>query len=220
MPRVLLLYYTYTQQARRVADVVAETFRARGMDVQQAAIEFTDPRYAERFSRFPFRRPYIDLFRMFPPQLRRATGEVRVPDIVTRSNYDLVCIGSPTWWLTTNMPVRSFLESDAASRLLSGKKFAAFVVCRRYWRNNLETVKKLGVKQGGEWLGGVHFAYAGGQIRSLLSLTSYLATGENRERYLGVKIPPTNLEPGFEKVARGFAAQLADRLETGAASQN
>jgi hypothetical protein len=74
-------------------------------------------------------------------------------------------------------------------------------------------VRKLGVKQGGEWLGGVHFTYAGGQIQSLLSLTSYLATGENRERYLGVKIPPTNLEPGFEKVARGFAAQLADRLD-------
>jgi hypothetical protein len=56
------VYYTHTQQARRVADVMAETFRARGIEVQQAAIEFTDPRYAERFSRFPFRRPYIDLF--------------------------------------------------------------------------------------------------------------------------------------------------------------
>jgi hypothetical protein len=118
------------------------------------------------------------------------------------------------------MPVRSFLESDAASRLLLGKKFAAFVVCRRYWRNNLETVRKLGVKQGGEWLGGVHFAYAGGQIPSLLSLTSYLATGENRERYLGVKIPPTNLMPGFEEAARGFATQLAGRLETGATAPN
>jgi hypothetical protein len=31
MPRVLLLYYTYAQQARRVADVMAETFRARGI---------------------------------------------------------------------------------------------------------------------------------------------------------------------------------------------
>jgi hypothetical protein len=77
----------------------------------------------------------------------------------------------------------------------------------------LETVRKLGVKQGGEWLGGVHFAYAGRQIRSLLSLTSYLATGENRERYLGVKIPPTNLEPGFEEVARGFADRLAGDVQ-------
>jgi hypothetical protein len=43
----------------------------------------------------------------------------------------------------------------------------------------------------------------------LLSLTSYLATGENRERYLGVKIPPTNLMPGFEEAAD----RLADRFD-------
>jgi hypothetical protein len=27
-------------------------------------------------------------------------------------------------------------EIEAAARLLEGKRFAAFVVCRRYWRNN------------------------------------------------------------------------------------
>lgn len=220
MRRVLLLYYTYTQQARRVADVMAETFRARGIDVQQAAIEFTDARYAERFARFPFRRPYIDIFGMLPAQLRRATGEVRVPDVVTRGNYDLVCIGSPTWWLTTNMPVRSFLESEAASWLLSGKRFAAFVVCRRYWRNNLETVRRLGEKQGGKWLDGLCFTYAGGQLLSLLSFLSFAANGENRERYLGVRIPPTNLMPGFEAAARGFAGRLADQMGADATPPN
>ena len=103
--------------------------------------------------------------------------------------YDLVCIGSPTWWLTTNMPIRSFLKSEAAGRLLGGKRFAAFVVCRRYWRNNLKTVRRLGTKRGGEWVDGIHFAFAGGQIRSFLALVSYLASGEIRERYLKVRIP-------------------------------
>jgi hypothetical protein len=216
MPSVLLLYYTYTKQAVRVADVMAETFRGRGFDVQQAAIEFTDLRYAGRFTRFPLQHPYIDLFGMLLPQLRRATGEVRIPDIVMRSNYDLICIGSPTWWLTTNMPVRSFLKSRAASRLLFGKRFAAFVVCRRYWRNNLSTVRKLGMKQGGIWLGGIHFTYAGGQVRSLLSFISYVATGENRARYLGVRIPRTNLRSGYQVEARSFADRLADRFNADA----
>ncbi len=31
-------------------------------------------------------------------------------------------------------------------------------------------------------------------MRSLLSLLSYLDSGQNRERYLGVTIPPTNLQ--------------------------
>jgi len=210
VPRVLLVYYSYTQQSRRVAEVMAELFRERGFEVHLAAIEFTDARYAKPFSRLPLRHAYRDVFRMLVPQLRRATGEIGVPDVVLRGGYDLVCIGSPTWWLTTNMPIRSFLKSEAASVLLAGSRFAAYVVCRRYWRNNLRTVKKLGTKQGGDWLGGIHFAFAGGQIRSFLALVSYLASGEIRERYLKVKIPPTNLKPGYDEAARRFAGRLAD----------
>src|SRR3954447_2553113 len=216
MPRVLLLYYSYTQQSRRVADVMAEAFRLRGCDVQRAAIEFTDPRYVDRFARSPLAHAYLDVLRMAPPQLRRATGEIRVPSVVAQGDYDLVCLGSPTWWLTTNMPMRSFLESEASGRLLAGTHFAAFVVCRRYWRNNLETVRRLGTKAGGDWLEGAHFTFAGGQLRSLLALVSYLGSGRTRKRYLGVSIPPSNLRPDFELAARGLAARLADRLHADA----
>src|SRR5437763_344170 len=46
-PRVLFVYYTHTKQALRVADAMAEAMRARGCDVTQAGIEFTDPRYVD-----------------------------------------------------------------------------------------------------------------------------------------------------------------------------
>ena len=53
-----------------------------------------------------------------------------------------------------------------------------------------------------------------GQVRSLLSLISYLGSGEYREKYLGLKIPPTNLQDYHLEQARGFAAKLADQLVT------
>src|SRR3954468_909478 len=214
-PRVLVVYFTYTQQSRLVAQAMAEVLSQRGCEVRQAAIELTDSRYAERFSRFPLRRPYLDIFGMLPAQLRGATGEIRVPDDARDGDYDLVCIGSPTWWLKTSVPIRSFLTSDAAGRVLDGKRFAAFVVCRRYWSINLRAVKKLGTRQGGHYIGGTHFAFAGGQVRSLLALLSYFGAGESRDRYLGVKIPPTNLKPGYEQPARAFANELADALGGG-----
>jgi menaquinone-dependent protoporphyrinogen IX oxidase len=211
-PQVLLVYYTYTQQTLKVIEAMAGVLRERGCEVRQARIEFTDPRYADRFSRFPLRHALLDILGMLPAQLRRATGQIRIPDEAREGGYDLVCIGSPTWWLTTCMPIRSFMKSDAAVRLLKQNRFAAFVVCRRYWRNNLKTVRKLGAKQGGEYLGGIHFTFAGGQIRSLLSLLNYLGKGEHRKRYLGVRIPPPNLKPDYLLEARAFANELADRL--------
>ena len=211
-PRVLLVYYTYTQQNRKVAEAMAEVFAQRGCEVTQAAIEFTDPRYAERFSRFPLRHRYLDNFAMLPAQMRRATGEIRIPEEARAGEYDLICIGSATWWLTTCMPIRSFLKSDSTHGLMKGKPFASFAVCRRYWRSNLKTVEKLGTRQGGTYVDSVHFAAAGGQVRSLMSLISYLGTGENRARSLGIKIPAANLQPDYVEVAHGFANGLADGI--------
>src|SRR3954454_3694759 len=211
-PQVLLVYYTYTQQSLRVVEAMADVLRARGCEVRQAAIALTDKRWAERFSRMPLRHAYRDILGMLPAQLRGATGEIQIPDDARQGNYDLICIGSPTWFFRPSVPIRSYLKSREARRILEGKRFTAFVVCRRYWSINLKAVKKLGTKQGGEYIDGIHFSFAAGQVRSLLSLLSYFGKGEDRARYLGLKIPPTNLKPDYPKQARAFAAELANAL--------
>jgi menaquinone-dependent protoporphyrinogen IX oxidase len=211
-PRVLLLYYSYSGQARRVLEAAGEVFRERGCDVQEAEIEFTDQRYAERFSRFPMRRVWPDMLSVLPAQKRGDTGEIRTPDTVRNGDYDLICIGSPTWWQTVSMPMRSFLKSKEARKLLAGKPFAVFVVCRQFWQENLTAVRELAEQQGGRYVDGIHFTYPGDQLRSMLSLTSYLGSGEYRDRYLGVRIPTTNVQPEQLEQTRTFAGALVDRL--------
>jgi hypothetical protein len=206
--RVLIVYYTLSQQAARVATAMTDSLRAQGCQVTEAVIAFTDKRYAKQFDHFPWNHPFISLLRMFPPQLRRATGQIGIPTAAATGDYDLVVVGSPTWWLTTNMPIRSYLTSPEAGTVLSGTPFASYVVCRRYWGNNQKTVNRLGTAAGGRYIDGIHFAYEGGQVRSLLALLSYMGSGQYRERFLGVKIPPTNLEPGFESLATTFARRL------------
>ena len=86
---------------------------------------------------------------MLPAQVRRSTGQIRIPDAAREGDYDLICFGSPTWFFTTNMPLRSYLKSAEAGKMLAGKRFAAYVVCRRYWSINLKEVRKLATAQGG-----------------------------------------------------------------------
>jgi hypothetical protein len=210
---VLLVYYTYTQQTKLVAEAIADVLRDRGCEVRPAAIGFTDKRWAERFSRLPLRHAYRDVLGMLPAQLRAATGEIQIPDEAREGNYDLICIGSPTWFFAPSVPIRSFLKSEVAERLFDGKRFGAFVVCRRYWSINLRSVRRLGGKQGGEYTCGTHFTFAGRQVRSFLSLLSYLGKGENSGRYLGMKIPPRGLKPDYLEQAQAFADELADGLE-------
>lgn len=211
-PQVLVVFFTYTQQSAMVADAMAAVWRELGAVVDLARIELTDSRYAERFTRFPLKRPYLDIIGMMPAQVRGATGQIEIPAVASDGDYDLVVIGSPTWWIRTSLPIRSYLKSDAAGRILNGKRFATFVVCRRYWGFNLRAVRKLGTARGGQWVDGIHFSFEGGQIRSLLALLSYFGKGENRDRYLGVRIPSTNLKPDYLGQAQAFAAWLANEL--------
>jgi menaquinone-dependent protoporphyrinogen IX oxidase len=211
-PRVLFVYFTYTQQSLKVAEAMADVLREQGCDVRLARIELTDSRYAQRFTRFPLRHALFDILGMLPAQLRGATGEISIPEEAKDGDYELVVIGSPTWWIKTSVPIRSWLKSDAAGRILDTTRFTTFVVCRRYWGFNLRGVKKLGSERGGEYVDGIHFSFAGGQIRSLLSLISYFGKGEDRRRYLGVKIPPTNLKSDYLGQAQAFATGLANGL--------
>src|SRR4051812_37208160 len=126
--RVLFVYYTFTKQALKVTDDMETVLRDRGWEIDRAEIEFTDPRYTARFEHFPLKHRYLDIIRLLPAQLRRATGEIRIPAEAQSGDYDLVVIGSPTWWLTTCMPIRSYLKSDAAAAFLQGKSVAGFVV--------------------------------------------------------------------------------------------
>src|SRR5271169_1610813 len=148
-PRVLFVYYTHTQQAQRVCDAMAEVMRGRGCDVTQASIEFTDPHYAKNFKVFPFKHAVFGILPLLWPQLRQKTGQIVIPDEAKAGDYDLVVLGSPTWFFRSCMPLRSYLVSDEAKTVLAGKPFGAYVVCRRYWSVNLNEVKRRGIAQGG-----------------------------------------------------------------------
>jgi menaquinone-dependent protoporphyrinogen IX oxidase len=211
-PRVLVVYYSHTKQALRVCEAMTEVLRERGCNVTQAGIEFTDPHYAKNFKVFPFRHAVFGILPLLIPQLRQKTGQIEIPEAAQTGDYDLICFGSPTWFFRTAMPLRSYLESEEAGKILAGKPFAAYVVCRRYWSVNLHEVERRGKARGGTWLDGIRFTYEGGQIRSLLALLSYFGKGEMRERSLGIKIPPTNLQPDFGEQARAFANELADNV--------
>ena len=211
-PRVLLLYYSYTGQSHKVLEAAGEVFRSRGCEVREAEIKFTDKRYAQKFSRFPMRRVWPDMLSVLQAQRRNETGEIQTPDTVRDGDYDLILIGSPTWWDTVSMPLRSFLKSDEARKLFSDKPFAVFVVCRQFWRGNLEEVRELAEEQGGRYVDEIHFTYPGNTLRSMLALTSYLGSGEYRKKYLGLRLPPTNVQPEQLEQTRTFAGRLADRL--------
>ena len=212
-PRVLIVYHTFTNQSGRVADAIAKELEARGCEVAKAMIEFTDKRWVPKlFSQFPLKHPIAQVSSMLTAQIRHQTGEIRIPSEAQAGDYDLVLIASPTWWIQTSMPIRSYLESPAARMILDGTPFATVSISRRYYSINLGQQRKLGEKNGGRFTDETHFVAAGGQVKSMLSWLGYMKHGEPQERALGLKLPAPNLKPDFEEQAIAFADRLVDRV--------
>ena len=210
--KVLLVYYTFSQQTGRVAQVMGDRFAEHGCEVTSAALEFTDPKHSKIFKAWPMRLPALKLVTLLIPQRTRKTGEIGIPPAAQEGDYDLVVIGSPTWWLTVNMPIRSYLKSAEAKNVLEGTPFAAYSTSRRYWKGNMTEVRQLGEEAGGTWHGETHFLALGNQVNSMLSWLAFMRHGEPKERFLGVKMPPPNLGPDYEEQARSFVDGLADSV--------
>ena len=208
-PRVLIVYYTLTKQSGRVADAMAKALEAQGCEVAKAMIEFTDQRWVPNlFSQFPLKHPIAQVSSMFTAQIRHKTGEIRIPAEAQAGDFDLVVLASPTWWFQTSMPIRSYLESPEARKVLGGKPFATASISRRYYSINLRQQRKLGEKNGGRFVDKTHFVVAGGQVRSMLSWLGYMKHGEPQQRVMGLKMPPPNLQPDFEEQANAFVDGL------------
>ncbi len=214
VPHVLFVYYSFTQNTRRVADRMTDTLRQRGYEVTEAAIEFPDAHYGKRFSKRPMSWPIAKIFGMLPAQLRRKTGDIRIPPEAASGEYDLVVIGSPTWWLTTCMPVRSYMQDPASGNVLDETPFAAFSTSRRYYKNNLKTIRQLGTKSGGHFIDATHFVSDGNQVTSMWSWLVYMRHDVEKRRSLGVPIPKPNLRVSFEEQAETFIEAVADKVFT------
>ena len=119
-------------------------------------------------------------------------------------------IGSPTWWLTTCMPMRSYMHDPASEAVLRGKPFAVFSVSRRYYKDNLRTLRKLATKHGGSFIADTHFVSDGGQVMSMVSWLVFMRHNMEKRRWFGVPMPKPNLRESAHEQAREFVTSVAD----------
>ena len=191
---------------------MAKALEARGCEVTKAMIEFTDERWVPKLSQFPMKHPISQIATMLTAQLRHKTGEIRIPAEAQAGDYDLVLLASPTWWIQTCMPIRSYLESPAAKVILDGKPFATVSISRRYYSVNLGQQRKLAEKDGGRFADQTHFVAAGGQVKSMMSWLGYMKHGEAQERVHGAEDAAAEPEARLRGTGEGFADGLVDRV--------
>jgi hypothetical protein len=208
--KCLLIYYSFTGQAQRAVDSAAAECREADWEPTLCRIDFANQQAR-------LRRPMSlgDIKYWTGAASRGERMPIRYdPPQALDDSYDLIFIFSNTWQKNPSTPVRSFLESADAARALEGRPFAAIVVCRRLWENNLAIVRRLGEAAGGRYIDALAVIHNGGNVGSLIQTMTYMmGSGAGRRRLLGIPLPQYGLSPdSLDKVAP-FARSVLTRAD-------
>jgi len=208
--KCLLLYYSFTGQAQRAVDAVSAACRGAGWLPVVCRVDFAAE--GERL-----KRPLSigDIKRWTGAASRGDKLPVTYdPPQALAEKFDLILLFSNTWQKSPSVPIRSFLESADAARVLAGTPFAVYIVCRRLWRDNLDTVRRLGEAAGGRFVDSLTLPHSGGAVSSLVQTTSYMMrAGSGWTHFLGVPLPAYGLSPEKFSEIEPFTRRVLERVE-------
>jgi hypothetical protein len=133
--RLLLIYYSQSGDAARVADALAGALQAPGVEIERECIRPVVP--------YPFPwRNVLRFFNVLPECQLGPPPAIHEPAFDADRAYDLIVLVYQVWFLAPSLPIQGFLASPAA-RVLSGRKVMTVSVSRNMWHSASQTMKAL-----------------------------------------------------------------------------
>ncbi|MEE4134887.1 MAG: hypothetical protein V2I32_02325 [Desulforhopalus sp.] len=204
--RVLIVYYSYTQQTRLLLKKFSEGLATADISVTLQRLEPVSP------YEFPFRSNLRLLWAMTVTFFRRRMA-VKPPAEACFTDWDRIIVAGPTWSFQPSGPVLAFFDLYG-SRLFAGRRVLPVISCRSYWRWHLFSLRRALQRCGAQVDPPLVFCHPIREpwrvIGLVLQLRGKMVRRENswfRRHYPGYGHSREQLDEAF---ARG--QQLADEL--------
>lgn len=207
MKNVLVVYYTQTGQQKEILDNLLKPFAAN----PDVSLTFLPIRPVNDY---PFPWDKHRFFDVFPESFLQIPCSLEpIDEAILSVDYDLVILGYQVWYLSPSIPINSFLKSETASRLLSGKPVITVINCRNMWVMAQEKVKRLLNGVGACLVGNIalvdrHFNHV-----SVITIVHWMMTGK-KDRYLGV-FPKPGVSSEDIRSADRFGSLILSHLQKG-----
>lgn len=134
MKKVLVIYYSQSGQLKSIIENISSSLsNSNEIEVDFEVLK-PQPEYP-----FPWKDEFFDCF---AESVKGIPCELAPLKINTNTKYDLVILGVQSWYLSPSVPVRSFLKSDSAKKLLSNTPVITIHGARNMWASSQEIIKK------------------------------------------------------------------------------
>ncbi|MGB3209100.1 MAG: hypothetical protein WBB19_00200 [Desulforhopalus sp.] len=132
--RVLIVYYSFTQQTRLLIKRFVEGLEGEGAEVVLEKLEPINP-YG-----FPFKTNYSLAAAMVRTFFRIRTT-IHPVSAACYEDWDCIVLAGPTWSYHPSGPILDFLDRYGR-QVCAGKMVIPFISCRSYWRLHNWTVRR------------------------------------------------------------------------------
>ena len=133
--KVLIIFYSYTQQTRLLVKSFAEGIEQAGGDAVLQRLEPVTP------YEFPFKNSWR-LAQVMIRTFFRERNKVHSIDAACSGDWDRIVLAGPTWSYHPSGPVLALID-QSGKRIFYGKKVIPFISCRSYWRVHLWSLKRM-----------------------------------------------------------------------------
>lgn len=182
MKKVLVIYYSQNGQLQRVLDSFVSKLGDEEIKVDMLSLS---PKI-----KYPFPWSFYDFFDEFPESVHLDGCELEaISD--TDDDYDLIILGYSVWYMAPSIPITAFLQSNDAKKILKDKPVVTVVACRDMWVLAQEKVKEMLDGIGAIHKDHVALTDQGGEVLSLLTLPTYMLTGN--KNYFS-SLPPAGIK--------------------------
>jgi hypothetical protein len=169
--KVLAIYYSQTGQSKKILDSIL------GPLMNNKAIELTVEQLRP-LPKFPFPWPAKDFMQVFPESVQGIPCKLATFTLDIHADYDLIFLIWQPWYLSPSIPIHSFLRSEAARTILSGKPVITITGCRNMWIMGHEDILTYLKQIGADLVGKIALVDRSPHLLSIISILRWLILGK------------------------------------------
>jgi hypothetical protein len=194
--------YSQTGATEELAESICRPLGKSGYTIEIYRI-----RPKEAYS-FPWKS--YDFFDAFPETVNEVPMELELSALPSGSEYEFIILGYQPWFLSVSRPVMSFLKTDEARHILSGKPVVTFLGCRNMWITAQMKMKHLLSNCGAEIKGQIALTDRHGNLTSLVTVLGWMLKGK-REGFMG--LPRSGVSREDIRASEAYGQLIADAFQ-------
>lgn len=170
MKKILIVYYTQSGQIKEILDQLTKPLQDEAFELTFEELRPVDP--------FPFPWSNDSFFDAFPESALGIPCRLKPMEFDPDKDYDLIILAYQAWFLSPSIPFWSFMLSDHARKVISGKPVITLLGVRNMWIMAQERVRNKIRDYGGKLEGNIVLQDRHQNLISVITIVHWLYTGD------------------------------------------